>query len=86
MTTLERMARALCRQDSLGASGSYVDRCWRDWLPDAKAALAALLPLDEGAVQHAHWCGIPAFSGDSFEIDDARAVITAYLKHIGGEA
>ena len=95
MTTIERMALAMWRADALRELGPPVyddipDNLRETYLGYAKSALAALLPLDEGALKDARakfedarrlgWlrsgCGRGAV---------IRATIKAYLEHIARE-
>jgi len=91
MTTIERMALAMWRADALRELGPPVyddipDNLRETYLGYAKSALAALLPLDDGAWRAATDAALTGFGqGDIIDENDIANAITAYLKHIGGE-
>ena len=64
MTTLEKMARAICREhreqtasyDGAADLEDWVNEMWGEWLPEARAALSSLREPSEGmmaASEHA---------------------------------
>ena len=54
MTMIEKMARAMgmviYERDGPEKAKNIVDRCWKDWIPEAKAALAAMLEPSQAMV------------------------------------
>lgn len=93
MTTIERMALAMWRADALRELGPPVyddipDNLRETYLGYAKSALAALLPLDEEGVEATSAVLAAIVARDAPQQTNgevARAAITAYLEHIGGE-
>lgn len=71
---LEKVARAIIGQRNLDA---YGDDYWKQWIPEARAAVRALIEPDEGMVEAGESAMI--YSVEDFIQNQAESVFRAML-------
>jgi hypothetical protein len=84
-TMIEMIARAMgmvvYERDGPEKAKHIVDRCWQDWIPEARAALTAMLdPSDAMAEAGEHGPTTNSPEGDFVSADDARGIFRAMVQ------